>query len=354
MARIFSGIPLPFLIRRWGARHACLVSLMAGAITLLVTGAVLARLLPFWLLIPCEMSLGAAVTGFSISRQMLIQGVLNGEDESLAAGLSRSANYLSKLVVPLFGGLLLTAWAPPYATLVCCGVLAISTWLIASTDTEAPRCAAGSENALTLARRIAMAAACYKREHTPLYVLGFTAVLNFVLSPLSVIMPIYIAALEGAGSAHLGFSESCLGAGAVCGALAYAKLRRCHLPSVAAMTGCGFALLFASVGLASAWRYPLFNAALLIIGACVAFAGSAADALLMSRLPSDTYGRILGVQALVVGAAFPLGLFVASVLLRFTDAFQVIAAYNAGLCLATALVLHLKLGKSGVQPISPG
>ncbi|MBB3009441.1 MFS transporter [Cupriavidus alkaliphilus] len=354
IARIFSGIPLTFLIQRWGARHACLASLMSGAITLLATATVLAGLMPFWLLIPSEIILGTAITGFSISRQMLIQGVLHGEGESLAAGLSRSAAYLSKLVVPLIGGLLLTAWAPPYATMVCCGVLAISTGLIASTDTDTPRRAVGVENTLTLARRIAIAVAYYKREHTLVCVLGFTAVLNFVLAPVGVIMPLYIAAIEGASSAYLGFSESCLGAGAVCGALAYAKLRRCHLPSVATMTGCGFLLLFASVGLDGAWGYPLFNTALLCIGACVAFAGSVADALLMSRLQPDTYGRILGVQALIVGAAFPMGLFVASVLLRFTDALHVIAAYNAGLCLVAALMLQLGLGKAGVEPVPHG
>ncbi|SPC18372.1 conserved membrane hypothetical protein [Cupriavidus oxalaticus] len=135
--------------------------------------------------------------------------------------------------------------------------------------------------------------------------------------------------------------------------LSYAKLRRCHLPAMATMTGCGFMLVCVSAELASAWRYPVFNVALIFIGASVAFSGSAADALLMRQVPRDAYGRTLGVQALIVGAAFPAGLFAAGVLLQFTDAFQAIATYNAGLCVAVALLLHLKLKKSGVQPNSP-
>ncbi|MFJ4293739.1 MFS transporter [Cupriavidus sp. NPDC089707] len=349
VARIFSGIPFNGLIQRMGARNACMLSLLAGAAILLGTIAVLARLLPLWLLILSEIGLGTAVTGFSISRQILIKDLLHGERENLAAGLSRSAGYLSKLVVPLFGGLLLIALKPAYATLVSCGILLVSAWVIWSLDMSPPSGSA-DQKALPLTERIAVAVAFYKRDHTLVFALGFTAILNFVLSPLVVIMPLFVAAIDGANSAYLGFSESCLGAGAVGGALSYAKLRRCHLPSLAVMTGFGFLLICVSAELPSAWRYPGLNIALLVIGASVAFSGSAADALLMTRVPRDSYGRLLGVQALIVGSAFPTGLFAAGVLLQLTDAFLVIAAYNAGLCMAVALLLHLKLGKSGVQP----
>jgi len=353
IARIFSGIPLNSLIQRVGARNACMVSLLAGTAILLGTIAVLVRWVPLWLLIPSEIGLGMAATGFSISRQVLIKEALHGESEGVAAGLSRSAGYLSKLVVPLFGGLLLIAFEAAYATLACCGILLVSTWVIWSLDIESASSCSATQKPLPLAERIAIAVAFYKGEHTLMCMLGFTAVLNFVLSPLVVIMPLFIASIDGSNSTYLGISESCLGAGAVGGALSYAKLRRCHLPAMATMTGCGFMLVCVSAELASAWRYPVFNVALIFIGASVAFSGSAADALLMRQVPRDAYGRTLGVQALIVGAAFPAGLFAAGVLLQFTDAFQAIATYNAGLCVAVALLLHLKLKKSGVQPNSP-
>jgi len=65
MARIFSGISLTCLIQRSGARHACIVSLLSGAAVLLGTIPVLARLMPLWLLIPAEIGMGIAVTGYS-------------------------------------------------------------------------------------------------------------------------------------------------------------------------------------------------------------------------------------------------------------------------------------------------
>lgn len=353
MARIFSGISLTCLIQRSGARHACIVSLLSGAAVLLGTIPVLARLMPLWLLIPAEIGMGIAVTGYSISRQVLIKDMLHGQGKGLAAGLSRSTGYLSKLVVPLFAGLLLIALEAVYATLVCCGILLVSAWVIRALDMDSPASSSVAGKALPLAERIAMACAFYKRDHRLMCALGFTAILNFVLSPLAIIMPLFITGLDGSNSAYLGFSESCLGVGAVGGALAYAKLRRCHLPSLAVMTGGGFLMIWVSPGLTSAWRYPVFNVALLLIGASVAFSGSAADALLMKLAPRDAYGRILGVQTLIVGAAFPAGLFAAGMFLQFNDAFQVIAAYNAGLCVTVALLLHLKLGKSGARQSVP-
>lgn len=353
VARIFSGVPLTFLIQRSGARNACIVSLLSGAAILLGTIPVLARLMPLWLLIPAEIGMGIAITGYSISRQILIKDMLHGQGKGLAAGLSRSTGYLSKLVVPLFGGLLLIALEAVYSTLVCCGTLLVSAWVIWTLDIDSPASSSAAKKALPLAERIAMAFVFYKSDHTLMCALGFTATLNFVLSPLVIIMPLFITGINGSNSAYLGFSESSLGVGAVGGALGYARLRRCHLPSLAVMTGCGFLLICVSTALTSAWRYPVFNVALLLIGASVAFSGSAADALLMRLASRDSYGRILGVQTLIVGSAFPAGLFAAGTLLQFTDAFQIIAAYNAGLCVTVALLLHLKLAKSGAQQNAP-
>lgn len=85
------------------------------------------------------------------------------------------------------------------------------------------------------------------------------ALFNFVLAPLTVIIPMHVSKLPFATSLSLGLSEASLGAGAVCGAILFARLRT-GSPKHASLPVAGASLaLLVSAQPEITFGYQLFN-----------------------------------------------------------------------------------------------
>ncbi|MCD9231305.1 hypothetical protein [Ralstonia pseudosolanacearum] len=224
--RIASGIPLGHWVRVNGANASCFMALWIEVFVLLGMGIVLSGIGSIWLLVPLEITSALAITGFLISRQTLLKEMLtesNGREA--AAGVNRALTYASKLILPVVGGSLLI-FIDAYVALLCCSaVLALSAILLRSSIF---RCQSSRQNPAgkdDFIGGIRKTLSFYGGSPEALDAVILIALFNFVLAPLTVIIPMHVSKLPFATSLSLGLSEASLGAGAVCGALLFSRLR---------------------------------------------------------------------------------------------------------------------------------
>ncbi|MDB0527197.1 MFS transporter [Ralstonia solanacearum] len=341
--RIASGIPLGHWVKINGANASCFMALWIEVCVLLGMGIVLSGIGSIWLLVPLEMASALAVTGFLISRQTLLKEMLaqsNGREA--ASGVNRALQYASKLVLPVVGGSLLI-FIDAYAALLCCSaVLALSAILLRSSIFQCQsscRHPAGKEDFIGGIRKTL---SFYRGSPEALDAVIVIALFNFVLAPLTVIIPMHVSKLPFATSLSLGLSEASLGAGAVGGAILFARLRT-GSPKHASLPVAGASLaLLVSAQPEIPFGYQLFNLSLFVLAMSVAYSGSLIDSLLIRLIPSNLYATIVGVQILLVGVSYPLGLCVSSWFLKSERFVGIIAGYNAALALFAFALLQAR------------
>ncbi|MCD9231304.1 hypothetical protein [Ralstonia pseudosolanacearum] len=88
--------------------------------------------------------------------------------------------------------------------------------------------------------------------------------------------------------------------------------------------------------------YHLFNLSLFALAMSVAYSGSLIDSLFIRLIPSSLYATVVGVQILLVGVSYPLGLCVSSWFLKSESFVAIIASYNAALALFAFALLQVR------------
>lgn len=341
--RIASGIPLGHWVRVNGANTSCFMALWIEVFVLLGMGIVLSGIGSIWLLVPLEITSALAITGFLISRQTLLKEMLtesNGREA--AAGVNRALTYASKLILPVVGGSLLI-FIDAYVALLCCSaVLALSAILLRSSIF---RCQSSRQNPAgkdDFIGGIRKTLSFYGGSPEALDAVILIALFNFVLAPLTVIIPMHVSKLPFATSLSLGLSEASLGAGAVCGALLFSRLRT-GSPKHSSLLVAGASLvLLVSAQPEITFGYHLFNLSLFALAMSVAYSGSLIDSLFIRLIPSSLYATVVGVQILLVGVSYPLGLCVSSWFLKSESFVAIIASYNAALALFAFALLQVR------------
>ncbi|MDC6283115.1 MFS transporter (plasmid) [Ralstonia pseudosolanacearum] len=341
--RIASGIPLGHWVRVNGANASCFMALWIEVFVLLGMGIVLSGIGSIWLLVPLEITSALAITGFLISRQTLLKEMLtesNGREA--AAGVNRALTYASKLILPVVGGSLLI-FIDAYVALLCCSaVLALSAILLRSSIF---RCQSSRQNPAgkdDFIGGIRKTLSFYGGSPEALDAVILIALFNFVLAPLTVIIPMHVSKLPFATSLSLGLSEASLGAGAVCGALLFSRLRT-GSPKHSSLLVAGASLvLLVSAQPEITFGYHLFNLSLFALAMSVAYSGSLIDSLFIRLIPSSLYATVVGVQILLVGVSYPLGLCVSSWFLKSESFVAIIASYDAALALFAFALLQVR------------
>ncbi|SCU96493.1 putative mfs transporter transmembrane protein [Cupriavidus necator] len=344
--RVVAGLPLCHWVRKHGADACCFYALLAEAIILLGMAVVLSGIGSVWLLVPLEMASALAFSAFLISRQSLLRNILVESNTSeSASGVSRALTYASKLIMPVIGGSLLIFISAGMALICCCATLLIGAFLFRG---RMSGYAAGNQDdgeGFSLIEIVQKTFEFYGKNSNALDSVILMALFNFILSPLAVIIPMYVSRLPSATSLHLGISEASLGAGAVCGAMLFAKVR-VGSPRIFSLAVAGTSVaLMVSARLDGGLGYKLFNASLFALAMSVAYSGSLFDAFFIREVPRGIYATIVGVQIFVVGATYPLGLFVSSWFFGSDYFSTIIPGYNAALSLLAFVLLQIRGSK---------
>jgi hypothetical protein len=73
------------------------------------------------------------------------------------------------------------------------------------------------------------------------------------------------------------------------------------------------------------------------------------DAFFIRSIPVELYTTIVGVQMVLIGVSYPLGLVVSSWFLGDRDSTAIIPGYNAALALVAFALLQIRLARRGAR-----
>ncbi len=158
-------------------------------------------------------------------------------------------------------------------------------------------------------------------------------IINFLLTPMSSLMPLLITKHFGLGALELGFVDTAWGVGILAGGLvlsAWGGFKRKIFTSLLGICGLGVGVFI--IGIAPANMYWLALAGMGLIGIMVSFANGPLHAILQSAVPAEMQGRVMSLIHTFAMAMSPLSLIFAGPL---ADAYGVQVWYlvGGGLCL---------------------
>lgn len=151
--------------------------------------------------------------------------------------------------------------------------------------------------------------------------IGIIATLiNFLLTPMSALMPLLITKHFGLGALELGFTDTAWGAGIVAGGLvlgAWGGFKRRIMTSLAGIVGLGVGVVV--VGLAPAKMFWLALAGMALVGVMNSFANGPLHAILQAVVPPEMQGRVMSLINTVAMGMSPLSLIIAGPLADAID-----------------------------------
>lgn len=151
--------------------------------------------------------------------------------------------------------------------------------------------------------------------------IGIIATLiNFLLTPMSALMPLLITRHFGLGALELGFTDTAWGAGIVAGGLilgAWGGFKRRIITSMAGIIGLGAGVVV--VGLAPASMFWVALAGMALVGVMNSFANGPLHAILQAVVPPDMQGRVMSLINTVAMGISPLSLIIAGPLADAID-----------------------------------
>jgi len=190
-----------------------------------------------------------------------------------------------------------------------------------------------------------------------LSVMCIAALLNLVLTPAFILVPILVTQHFNGSALQLGWINAAYGFGIIGGGVllgAWGGFKRRILTSLLGLTGLGIGSFL--IGISPSDAYGIALAGMALVGVMNTFANGPFFAILQSIVPPEMQGRVFTVLMSVSTAMAPVGLALAGPL---ADRFGVQLWYILGalICgLMVAWIVHspalLRLGEERMQPMS--
>ncbi len=228
------------------------------------------------------------------------------------AGLNQTLHGLGLVLSPPLGALLLEL-------IDVQGVLAIDvvTWAVAVTPllfiripepAESPAEAAGTSVLTGLREGLRFVV----RWRGVVLLIGALALMNFVVNPAFVLLPLYVTRVLDGGALHLGGLQAVFGIGFVLGGLllsAWGGLRRRIVTALLAIALMGVGIVVMGIA-PHGWLY-LVGGALLVVGLMEPVATGSIVGTLQASIPEGMQGRAFALLGSATQAVVPLGLALA-------------------------------------------
>jgi DHA3 family macrolide efflux protein-like MFS transporter len=135
---------------------------------------------------------------------------------------------------------------------------------------------------------------------------------NFLLSPVSALMPLMIMKIFHGGPLQLGWSESVFGVGMIAGGLvlsAWGGFKQRIITTLSGIIGIGIGVTLA--GLTPGNLFPIFLVGYFVLGFTQVFANGPLSAIFQANIEPDMQGRVLTLVSAGATAMMPLSLMIA-------------------------------------------
>jgi MFS family permease len=301
-------------------RHDRRKLLLAGQIAMMVLAAVLAlvthlHLATPWVVIALAFAEGAAWASVTPSWQALVPALVPRDELPSAIALNSAQFNSARLLGPMLAGALLSASGP--ALVFDLNVVSFIAIVVALYRVRVPaaQLQASKTNAGELRKvdpeqggsgGIIEALRWARRMRGPRRILLSLFTFALLTAPVQGLLPVYAADLLRVGAAGYGVLLSCLGAGAICGALSLAQLPRSyprhHLIPLSML---GFSICALIYG--SSRNLLLSCAALAVGGVFWVWSLAAANTAMQLLVPERLRGRAMSVLSVATMGPLPLG-----------------------------------------------
>ncbi len=335
---LFFMLPAGVIADRIPKRHLLLATqtaLMLLAFTL--AGLAASGALQFWHIALVAFLSGIANSFDAPARQSLaVELVEDRKDLMNAIALNSTMFNLARVVGPAIGGIVLASLGPAW----CFGLNGLSflavIFALLAMNIEDTAYASSSE---PLFRQLAEGLRYILKNRVAqmiVLIVGISTLFGFSYSTL---MPAYAADILKVGEKGLGFLNTAVGLGALCGSLLVASLSRLPRKGWLLLAG---SLLFPSALLLFAFsRSYLFSLAILVlVGVGFVTQNSTGNTILQSVVPDNLRGRVMAVFSFMFFGMTPFGSLLAG---SIAQAFGPVAgvAFGAGVNLLFSLTVLL-------------
>lgn len=335
---LFFMLPAGVIADRIPKRHLLLatqITLMLLAFTL--AGLAASGVLQFWHIALVAFLSGIANSFDAPARQSLaVELVEDRKDLMNAIALNSTMFNLARVVGPAIGGIVLASLGPAW----CFGLNGLSflavIFALLAMNIKDTAYASSSE---PLFRQLAEGLRYILKNRVAqmiVLIVGISTLFGFSYSTL---MPAYAADILKVGEKGLGFLNTAVGLGALCGSLLVASLSRLPRKGWLLLAG---SLLFPSALLLFAFsRSYLFSLAILVlVGVGFVTQNSTGNTILQSVVPDNLRGRVMAVFSFMFFGMTPFGSLLAG---SIAQAFGPVAgvAFGAGVNLLFSLTVLL-------------
>jgi len=287
--------------------------LLLGQVTMMVLGAVLAVAAHLgwatpWVIIALSFAEGAAWATVTPSWQAIVPALVPREELPGAIALNSAQFNTARLLGPMIAGALLSAASAAFVfdlnVLSFLGIVAVLAVIKVPGAELAAAHTSGGELVQTGGVKTAVRWALH--EPGPRRIIFGVFAFSLLAAPVQGLLPAMADQVLHVGAHGYGVLLSCLGAGAIVGALTLARLPRGyprhHLIPLSML---GFALCALVYGLS---RWPLLSGAALAVGGVFWVWALASSSTAMQLLvPEGLRGRAMSVLALATTGPLPLG-----------------------------------------------
>jgi len=287
--------------------------LLLGQVTMMILGAVLAVAAHLgwatpWVIIALSFAEGAAWATVTPSWQAIVPALVPREELPGAIALNSAQFNTARLLGPMIAGALLSAASAAFVfdlnVLSFLGIVAVLAVIKVPGAELAAAHTSGGELVQTGGVKTAVRWALH--EPGPRRIIFGVFAFSLLAAPVQGLLPAMADQVLHVGAHGYGVLLSCLGAGAIVGALTLARLPRGyprhHLIPLSML---GFALCALVYGLS---RWPLLSGAALAVGGVFWVWALASSSTAMQLLvPEGLRGRAMSVLALATTGPLPLG-----------------------------------------------
>lgn len=279
------------------------------------------------------------VNGFDIpARQAFIVQMVGREDLQNAIALNSSMFNAARVIGPAVAGILVASVGEAWCFAInALSYVAVLTSLVQMRVERLKRPPSRRNPLEELAEGFRFAATAGPIRA----LLLLLAVVSFMGMPYSVLMPVFVDQILGAGARGLGVLLGCAGIGALAGALVLAGRPGIRgLGSVVAFSAASFGV--ALVAFSTSRNFVLSAVILLAVGCSMILQMASSNTLIQAMVPDALRGRVMAIYSMMFMGMAPLGSLTAGALAGYIGA-PVTVALGGACCIIAAIVFRVHL-----------
>ncbi|MFD2171697.1 MFS transporter [Tumebacillus lipolyticus] len=342
LPKIVFGSISGVLVDRWNSLRTMRMSdLISGGLVAVLAGLAFTEQLSPALLIVLTLLISSATIFFTPSKQVLLTGIVKGEQLMTANSYSQTVQTICMLGGPVLAGVLIGLFGPYIVFMLDAASFFLSFVFLLFIRFHEEKKPAEKLDRKQFAKEFGEGVRVIKEIRILRAVIPMALLLNFLFAPLSLFLTKLITDVYRGGAQELGYLEAAVGAGMLIGSLLVGLLSKKFSKSAIfffGLFGTGIGMLGLSLSTA-VWLGALM---LFVVGATNICTNITFSTLVQQAVPREKLGRVFGLLTTGLMAGQPLSNVIFGLVLGFFMIGQLMIAISILILVVTILMVLSK------------